>query len=81
MRSCYSLAEVHKAKFFSFQTQMKDLKKKLNALMQVCSHLMVGNQPRTQEEAYVTICDTLIMFRCAFLLVRDPHKLRKFELA
>ena len=42
---------------------MKDLKKKLNAFMQVCYHLMVGNQPKTQEEAYVCICDTLVMFR------------------
>lgn len=42
---------------------MKDLKKKLNAFMQVCYHLMVGNQPKTQEEAYICICDTLVMFR------------------
>ena len=44
---------------------MKDLKKKLNAFMQVCYHLMVGNQPKTQEESYICICDTLVMFRYA----------------
>ncbi len=53
----------HNGKYLSFKAAMKDLKKKLNAFMQVCYHLMVGNMPRVQEEAYVCICDTLIMFR------------------
>ena len=71
---------------------MKDLKKKLNAFMQVCYHLMVGNQPKTQEESYICICDTLVMFRCAppiivrmafnfyleILIVCDGHVFKRY---
>jgi len=41
---------------------MKELKKHLTQYMRVCHELLFHQQDKIQEEAYITICDMLIIF-------------------
>ncbi|KAK3094501.1 hypothetical protein FSP39_002578 [Pinctada imbricata] len=41
---------------------MRTLRKRLNDLMRFCHELMFHQQDKVCEEAYITICDTLVVF-------------------
>ncbi|XP_065924838.1 cohesin subunit SA-1 isoform X1 [Magallana gigas] len=44
------------------KNEMKSLRKRLNDMMKYCHDLLFHQQDKVGEEAYITICDLLVMF-------------------